>query len=69
MNDIEVLVVVTAGLLSIYSTQSTWPFPVPVTRVSDTEYPTAGRRSTGRLQEMMTDVAVSDDVVMSRPVA
>ena len=37
-------------------------------RVSDTEYPTAGRRSTGRIQEMVTDVAVSDDVVIPRPV-
>ena len=41
MNDIEVLVVVSADLLSITWVQSTWP--LPVTRVSDTVYSTTGR--------------------------
>ena len=58
--------VVTADVLPTFSVQSAWP--LPVTRVSDTEYWTAGRRSSGRLQEMVTDVAVSDDVVIPRPV-
>ena len=61
MNDIEVSVVYTAGLLSITPVQSTWP--LPVTRVSDTVYSTTDRENIGRLKEMVTDVAVSDDVV------
>ena len=59
MNGIEVSVVVTADLLSITLVQSDWP--LPVTRVSDTEYWTAGSRNSGRLQEILTDVEVSDD--------
>ena len=58
--------VVTACLLSTTWLQSAWP--LPLTRVSDIEYSTAGRRSSGRLQEMVTDVAFSNDVVISRPV-
>ena len=61
MNDIEVSVVVTAGLLSINPVQSVWP--LPVTRVSDTLYSTTDRENSGRLKEMVTDVAVGDDVV------
>ena len=61
MNDIEVSVVVTVCLLSITWVQSAWL--LPVSRVSDTVYSTTGRLNSGRLQEMVTDMAVSDDVV------
>ena len=61
MNDIEVSVAVTAGLLSITWGQSAWP--LPVTRVSGTVYSTTGRENIGKLKEMVTVVAVSDDVV------
>ena len=62
MNDIEVLVVVTAGLLSITPVQSSWP--LPVTRVSDIMYSTTDRENSGRLKEMVTDLAVGDDAVI-----
>ena len=61
MNDIEVSVVATVSLLSVTWVQSAWP--LPVSRVSDTVYSTTGRLNSGRVQEIVTDVAVSDDAV------
>ena len=65
MNDIEASVVVTVCLLCINPGQSAWP--LPVTRVSDTL--TLGRLKSGRVQEIVTDVAVSVDVVILAVIA
>ena len=61
MNGI-VLVAFTADVLCITWLQSAWP--LPVTRVSDTVYSTSDRENSGRLKEMVTDVAVSDNAVI-----
>ena len=62
VNDIELPVVGTAGLLSTIEEHSAWP--LPVTRVSDTVYPVTDRLNSDRVQEMVTDVAVGGDTVM-----
>lgn len=51
--------VVSAALLSANEGQSSWP--LPVTRLSDTVYAST---NSGRVQEMVAVVAVSDDAVM-----
>jgi hypothetical protein len=50
--------VTTSDLSCSKPVHCTWP--LPVTRLSDTVY---GIGSSGRVQEMVTDVAVSDEVV------
>jgi hypothetical protein len=53
--------VVDISLLSSNEGQSTWL--APVTRVSDTVYSRMGRLNSCRVQDMLRDVVVNDDIV------
>ena len=64
MKDIEVAEVVTVGLLSSYSGQSSCLGLLPVTRVRVTMYSITGRWNFGGLQEMLADTDVFETILI-----